>query len=69
MDKIERKSLTAFLLAKRIWHIFNRSLTGHSVIKYIANQHDHHQQQTFKQEYRSMLTEYQTMYDERYVWD
>lgn len=40
-----------------------------SVINYIANQHEHHQQQTFKQEYRSMLTEYQTVFDERYVWD
>lgn len=40
-----------------------------SVIKYITNQHEHHQQQTFKQEYRSMLADYQAVFDERNVWD
>ncbi len=39
------------------------------VTKYIANQHGHHQQQTFQQEYRSLLVEHMVQYDERFVWD
>jgi REP element-mobilizing transposase RayT len=37
--------------------------------QYIANQHEHHRQITFQEEYISFLQEYQIEYDERYVWD
>lgn len=39
------------------------------VIKYIANQKEHHTKKTFQEEYRAFLDKYQVEYDERYVWD
>ena len=39
------------------------------VITYIANQHEHHSKKSFQDEYREFLEEYQTAFDERYVWD
>ena len=40
-----------------------------TVINYIANQHNHHKQKTFQDEYRAFLNKYEVAYDERYVWD
>ena len=40
-----------------------------TVIKYIANQKEHHTQRTFQDEYRLFLKQYNVTYDERYVWD
>jgi REP element-mobilizing transposase RayT len=40
-----------------------------SVIKYIEDQHIHHQNMTFQEEYRLFLKKYEVDYDERYVWD
>ena len=40
-----------------------------SVISYIENQHEHHSQKSFQDEYRGMLKQYKVEYDERYVWD
>ena len=39
------------------------------VRNYIANQKEHHNKKTFKQEYRAFLKKYKVEYDERYVWD
>jgi len=39
------------------------------VIAYISNQHKHHSQKTFQQEYRNILNKYKVEFDERYVWD
>ena len=39
------------------------------VIKYIANQKEHHKKQTFKEELRTFLDEYEIDYDEKYLWD
>jgi REP element-mobilizing transposase RayT len=39
------------------------------VIGYIKNQHTHHQQVSFQDEFRSLLKKYNVDYDERYVWD
>ena len=39
------------------------------VIRYIENQHTHHQKKTFQDEYRGFLKKYNVEYDERYVWD
>jgi len=39
------------------------------VIKYIANQKEHHKQRSFQDEYRAFLKKYNVDYDERYVWD
>jgi len=36
---------------------------------YIANQEEHHKTNTFQDEFRRLLTEYEIEYDERYVWD
>ena len=38
------------------------------VINYINNQHDHHKQISFKEEYVAFLNKYEVMYNERYVW-
>ena len=39
------------------------------VIRYIENQHEHHQNRTFQDEYRGFLKKYNVEYDEKYVWD
>lgn len=36
---------------------------------YIENQEEHHQQQSFQDEFRKFLAKYGIEYDERYVWD
>jgi putative transposase len=36
---------------------------------YIENQHQHHARKIFQDEYRALLNEHETDYDERYVWD
>ena len=40
-----------------------------TVVKYIANQKEHHSKKTFQDEYRAFLKKYSVEYDERYVWD
>jgi putative transposase len=40
-----------------------------AVIKYIANQKEHHIKTTFQDEYRAFLKKYKVEYDERYVWE
>lgn len=40
-----------------------------TVANYIANQHEHHKNQSFKKEYREILDKHDADYDERYVWD
>jgi REP element-mobilizing transposase RayT len=40
-----------------------------TVIRYIENQHNHHNKQTFQDEFRTFLKKYAVEYDERYVWD
>jgi REP element-mobilizing transposase RayT len=40
-----------------------------TLIEYIANQEAHHKGETFQDEFRRLLAEYQLEYDERYVWD
>lgn len=37
--------------------------------RYIANQHKHHQQASFQDEYRVICRKYNVEIDERYVWD
>lgn len=39
------------------------------VVKYAANQKEHHKTQTFQEEYRKFLGKYRIEFDERYVWD
>jgi REP element-mobilizing transposase RayT len=40
-----------------------------AVVRYIAQQEDHHQGVSFQDEFRRFLTRYGVAYDERYVWD
>ncbi len=40
-----------------------------SVKKYIANQKEHHKENSFEDEFRYFLEKYKMEYDERYVWD
>lgn len=37
--------------------------------RYIANQEQHHQKQSFQDEYRAFLRKHGLEWDERYVWD
>ncbi len=39
------------------------------VVKYIADQKQHHAKMDFKDEFRGLLGRYKVEYDERYVWD
>jgi putative transposase len=39
------------------------------VMQYIENQREHHQKQSFQNEFRAFLKKYKVSYDERYVWD
>lgn len=39
------------------------------VLKYIANQKEHHRTMTFKGEFVQFLVRYGIEYDERYIWD
>jgi len=39
------------------------------VIKYIANQKEHHRKKAFQTEYKNFLEKYEVAYDERYGWD
>ena len=40
-----------------------------SVVNYVLNQVEHHQKQTFKEEYRDFLDKFQIEYDEKYLFD
>jgi len=40
-----------------------------AVVRYIANQAEHHKTRTFQDEFRLFLHRYEVQYDERYVWD
>lgn len=40
-----------------------------SLRRYIANQEEHHRQETFQDEFRRLLKKYGVEYDEQYVWD
>jgi REP element-mobilizing transposase RayT len=37
--------------------------------EYIAQQEEHHRQESFQDEFRRLLRKYDIAYDERYVWD
>ncbi len=39
------------------------------VAAYVGNQHEHHRNQSFQDEYRKILKRYKAEYDEKYVWD
>jgi putative transposase len=39
------------------------------LVGYIANQDEHHKDETFQDEFRRLLTKYRIEWDERYVWD
>lgn len=40
-----------------------------AVTRYIGNQEEHHNRQSFQDEFRHLLHKYDVDYDERYVWD
>ena len=40
-----------------------------AVMKYIANQKEHHRKKTFENEMREFYRKYEMDFDERYVWD
>ena len=39
------------------------------VLKYIANQEEHHRKITFKEEFIAFLKKHEIRYDERYIWE
>ena len=46
-------------------------LTGHrdvnQIYKYIQNQEEHHQKQSFREEYEALLKEFEIGYEEQYI--
>ena len=49
---------------------FSVSRSGaEQVNRYIANQKQHHREQTYKEEFRLFLIKHEIEYDEKYVWD
>jgi REP element-mobilizing transposase RayT len=49
---------------------FSVSASKLEVVKrYIQNQREHHQRESFQDEFRRWLREYEMDFDERYVWD
>jgi putative transposase len=40
-----------------------------ALVKYIAEQEEHHKREGFQDEFRRFLKKYEVQYDERYVWD
>jgi putative transposase len=40
-----------------------------ALLKYVANQEEHHRRETFQNEFVRILRKYGVAYDERYVWD
>jgi REP element-mobilizing transposase RayT len=43
--------------------------SAEAVVKYIANQEEHHRRMTFQEEYRQFLKKHGVAFDEKYVWD
>ncbi|MEP7144100.1 MAG: IS200/IS605 family transposase [Ferruginibacter sp.] len=39
------------------------------IIRYIEQQHEHHQKMSFQNEYKAFLKKYKIEFDERYAWD
>jgi putative transposase len=39
------------------------------VTEYIRSQKEHHQNRSFQDEYRALLTKHEMIFDEKYVWD
>jgi REP element-mobilizing transposase RayT len=39
------------------------------LLRYIANQREHHSRESFQDEFRRLLDRYEVKYDEQYVWD
>ena len=37
------------------------------IYKYIQNQEEHHRKQSFREEYLDLLTEFEIIYDEQYI--
>ncbi len=40
-----------------------------AAVRYIANQHVHHEKHSFQEEYRALMQKHGIAIDERYVWD
>ncbi len=40
-----------------------------TVVRYIAQQEEHHQHVSFQEEFRRFLGRYGVVYDERYIWE
>ena len=40
-----------------------------TVIRYIVNQQEHHQRESFQDEFRQLLRRHGLLWDEKYVWD
>ncbi|HEV7746020.1 MAG TPA: hypothetical protein VGO56_13555 [Pyrinomonadaceae bacterium] len=41
---------------------------GDKVVRYIANQQEHHRKRTFKEEFIGLLDKHGIAYDTRYIW-
>ncbi|MEZ5022108.1 MAG: hypothetical protein R2728_02385 [Chitinophagales bacterium] len=69
MDKKQRRSLSYFYWQNGYGAFSVNPSEINAVIAYIANQHEHHNNKTFQEEYRTILNKYNVAYDEQFVWD
>ncbi len=46
-----------------------RKARGIIVIKYIINQEEHHRTKSFKEEYLKMLTDFDVVYQDKYLFE
>ena len=67
--KTKDESLKSFYWQDGYGAFSVNSVEVDKVTKYINNQHEHHKEITFQDEYRAILKKYKVRYDERYVWD
>jgi putative transposase len=71
-DSSEFVNKKGFTLRKFLWQEgYGAFSNSHSqidgVVKYIANQEEHHRKKSFREEYLKMLTDYEVDYQEQYI--
>lgn len=67
MDKYQRIGKRKIFVASWLWCFFLFKIHVPRIIKYIANQEEHHKSKTFGDEYFEILKESGIDYDERYI--
>ena len=67
--KSQDKSLSSFYWQNGYGAFSVNPAETEKVIAYIENQHEHHKNRSYQDEYRAILKKYKVDYDGRFVWD